>query len=497
MTELGNGRGGWTGGGLCRALLLAALASLACACNVQESADAVAREILRGTSPSKAELQAENPPEDDQFDNILNSPFMGNSVSQQQLDELWASYSEEDQERLLKAGWNMDALRNQGQYSTIDNLRGQLDGQLEYSADIEFHPAGAVKGRELIWRRLADYSNGGNWCHMKIGNLDGDADEEVLMGTDPYVVHEVDGSSRELGGMDWQQWDTRALWDYDGDGIDELIAVPRVEKKGAYMEEPLPDETQVFSMAGELLATLPCQMPYSLDVTGDFDGDGHKELLLDGPLNQSFNFDRPTIAFSTGGSELWRVAGNSATTDLMPGDVDGDGITDLLGHRYITQSSPGGGSSSSPGPLQAFSIGKPPVDVQLSAEAGRTAYIDYCADLDGDGKVELLYGRRIFDITDGSSVELEQPAGWDDMELGKLDGPTFVVIERGGEILLAARAVEHTRGWKTDALLMWNSKGKLVLEQYMGELLYQLGVVHAGGRQYLVVFTENSLMIAP
>ena len=153
---------------------------------------------------------------------------------------------------------------------------------------------------------------------------------------------------------------------------------------------------------------------------GDLDGDGFGELLigsepvvdpgsaflLRGPLTGEISLASADVTFE--GDKAGSHAGHS----LAAGDVDGDGELDLLiGSREYPGNSGNGRASLLHGPL--LSLG-PTVDLGIGLDATWTGEDsnDYMgtavriADLDGDGKAEVLLGspRDDAEATDAGAV---------------------------------------------------------------------------------------------
>ncbi|MFD4412186.1 FG-GAP-like repeat-containing protein [Streptomyces sp. NPDC058467] len=125
-----------------------------------------------------------------------------------------------------------------------------------------------------------------------------------------------------------------ATADLDGDGFTDLL----VESGGEQWQQGGIDRQGSRTVlwggrggfgSGKVLPAASTS-PYQgdLTVTGDFNGDGHEDLLQRGRL-QFGPFGRDGLPASTR-TDTEIVDGDMAVVDAVAGDVDGDGITDLV-----------------------------------------------------------------------------------------------------------------------------------------------------------------------
>ncbi|MEM6928436.1 MAG: VCBS repeat-containing protein, partial [Myxococcota bacterium] len=141
---------------------------------------------------------------------------------------------------------------------------------------------------------------------------------------------------------------------------------------------------------------------YLPPVSGDFDGDGHADIVSSPPGRDGTyvgfgpDFDpveAPALGFADG------------PQSLLVGDVDGDGTSDLITYRTDGESSEvqvsfgrdGEGPVLDPAPDQAH-----PADV-----ASWEAYELLTGDFDGDGQTDLVWNAR--GVDNQSFVALAQP----------------------------------------------------------------------------------------
>ncbi len=175
-----------------------------------------------------------------------------------------------------------------------------------------------------------------------------------------------------------------ALGDLDGDGHPELV----VAKAGTEL-----DAGRVSVRSGRTGAEL-----YGIDglVPGtgfalalarldDLDGDGHDDLAIASPLPSG-----PTVSLRSGltgaviGAVIPSVAGEFGRVLASGGDVDGDGVNDLL----IASPSPWGG-----GPGGFVEVVSPMTGASLRVHAsGQVEALVFLGDVDGDGADDYAVG---------------------------------------------------------------------------------------------------------
>ncbi len=223
---------------------------------------------------------------------------------------------EEQRENLdeMKADFGLDFDPSKLTAKDVIEAPGKLLAELD--SDLQFR---------LLSRLVLD--------QMAVGDFGAGRQQEVLV-LRPYgqsMIYRADGSNRELN---WARSSFLAgpvAWDYDRDGVDELVprkvlALPRLPELNP-QDPPQLDirdrtpagHTPVYSLSGRQLAKLEGVVPQGqCAVTFDFDGDGWDELLL---ADTGCASDASSLHFRVlgrGGELVWSFS-TSGSQRLMRG----------------------------------------------------------------------------------------------------------------------------------------------------------------------------------
>jgi hypothetical protein len=240
-------------------------------------------------------------------------------------------------------------------------------------------------GTPLLWRELdRQATKDGMVGGLLAGNFDPDPDQELLLLRRHHgYLYEADGSRRSvrLGGLQFLL--QAAAWDYDGDGVDEVVADPLLASFGNPLkmlktrQGTLPDKSPVYALDGRRAAELPGTTAMGLPAfVGDADGDGRSDLVLND-------------------SGIWRIyAPGGGTSTLTPspgqfsvgfGDLNGDGRAEVLSRENKLKD------------LLGYGLGGRIVLPPLSHKAMNFTL----ADITGDGTCEVLSEAQYLDPRTG------------------------------------------------------------------------------------------------
>ncbi|WP_369169344.1 VCBS repeat-containing protein [Streptomyces sp. R28] len=126
-------------------------------------------------------------------------------------------------------------------------------------------------------------------------------------------------------------------------------------------------------------------------VTGDFDGDGHQDLLYDGRVEYG-PFGRDGVPADVTGAEL--VDGDLQLVDVVAGDVDGDGITDVVTVARSYDADDEGDRGEHLNFLRGSRDGLRPLVVLRDAQGERIrpGYSLAIGDVNGDHREDIVMG---------------------------------------------------------------------------------------------------------
>lgn len=188
--------------------------------------------------------------------------------------------------------------------------------------------------------------------------------------------------------------------DLDGDGYTDLVVSAFGEFRG-------PDRTVLWGGPRGLSGGTAIDVGSGPGVTGDFDGDGHLDLatagmVAYGPVTRRDGAARTAkFALDTGEHSSDDELDKWETFDLAAGDVNGDGITDLLATAWVDYDANLVGP-----PFLLYLRGTPdrlarPKTVEnAKGKDLRGGQALATGDLDGDGIDDVLFG-DVYDTDDG------------------------------------------------------------------------------------------------
>lgn len=296
--------------------------------------------------------------------------------------------------------------------------------------------------------------------------LDGDRDEVIRLNGNRLYRYRVEGGS--LQSLEAELWPGPSVagvfplvaFDTDLDGVDEIISfdAPRVRELDldyapVVVVERTPDGWAIDR-------DLPLQPFRAAATVADVTGDGRLELLIGeqrtnehaeayDPAQDQVVVFRPT---AQGLVEIGRAPLGVQHVMLTTGDVDGDGLQDILVPRYIPTPLFGEEYDEEPRPIAVLrnlgdAVFEEPVLVEQAEVTSSVASLD----LDGDGQDEL-----VFEQSPTESVEDRRFVALSDA----LGSPSLgILVDTWGSGLLVAD-FNHDG---TDDLVFDNADGSYLL----------------------------------
>ncbi len=267
-----------------------------------------------------------------------------------------------------------------------------------------------------VWSTVANAATGD---HLVTGELTGAGGDDLLVtaqGSEGTSAYLLDGSAMGTYAFDAGQIAFSGLGDLrpsspgdvDGDGLLDLAIGQPATGQVFLFAGPLSGRRT----AAEAEATyvgLSSDLAGAATLLADLDGDALSELVVGLPFRGELRVLRPGAAFdlSSAGVRV-RSSGDGGTVLFDPGDVDGDGLGDLL---VAGPTSRGGGEVwLLPGPLSTDTTANASallhVEGAVSGDGLGTAL--GAADWDGDGTPDLLLGAPgdSTDTTEGGRVSV-------------------------------------------------------------------------------------------
>lgn len=221
-------------------------------------------------------------------------------------------------------------------------------------------------------------------------------------------------STTDVGYRGWASVAHAVVGDFDGDGRDDLVTKAEYDEEDVRFEDGIPEDVidavfyrgtpQGLKPAGSvpgITNQADSQAPAATPVTaGDFDGDGHADLLARQGLSQAV-----AVYGSGEGPGRGRAAGDLGKLDVLGtvavGDVNGDGYDDIAAQspgadRRIGQVAVVLGGTDGLNAARTIKIDRYAIGLGGSPEhEGDRDFFGWdlhIADLDTDGRDELLIG---------------------------------------------------------------------------------------------------------
>jgi hypothetical protein len=175
-----------------------------------------------------------------------------------------------------------------------------------------------------------------------------------------------------------------ALGDFDGDGLDDIASADEGPREVAVYLQEAPGR---FARAGETLHVLEAQSAPALVAAADVDGNLFIDLAVASPSSARLSVLRQG-ADGTLEEDSFVDPGTSGYSDLALGDVDGDGLGDLVtasadSDAVVVRFQSAAGGFGTAAVVRSLATGEPP--------GARSVAI---GDFDGDGRLDIVTAGR-------------------------------------------------------------------------------------------------------
>lgn len=289
------------------------------------------------------------------------------------------------------------------------------------------------------WYGEPDQGYAGFGLTAGAGDIDGDGTPDLIVSASAYnfqagrvylfsagtgeLLHTWDNPQTDY----WFGGSIAGGGDFDGDGIPDIVVGHPGFNSGLI---EFPGQVYLYSGATkELIRTWVGESPadhfgWDVAVLRDFDGDGRSDLLVGAPWNwpgKAYVFSGAT------GEQIWFRTGDDAgavfgASVSSAGDVNGDGLDDLLIGDYYHEGPPG--FASNYGQAYLITSGDHEILYTWTGE-GWTDFFGFAVagvgDVNGDGVPDALIGAYSHD----------GPAGWN-------SGKAYVYSGASGNLLWSA-----------------------------------------------------------
>ena len=181
----------------------------------------------------------------------------------------------------------------------VGNLTGNTSGanSIVWFAP-ELYALGAWTDGTDRWVTLSNSFGGTDWTLVGCGDFDGDGKESVLMSCDGgriFYSADLNGSTVQMGSLNWSGWGVRAIGDFAGDGKDDVVLFHQDTGSMVMLANGNADD---YASIGQLDPS-----DWFVAGCGDYNGDGSDDLLVRQYSTGMLGY------YSNGDQARWNVLG--------------------------------------------------------------------------------------------------------------------------------------------------------------------------------------------
>lgn len=314
--------------------------------------------------------------------------------------------------------------------------------------------------------------------------LDEDPAEELLLGADGVFALELDGSLRELEGLEELNIFSASAWNMDGVGPSELLVFPEYGEDGYEGTARIVDADGVEMLDSGLI------FGGSLHHFADYNGDGAIDIFAYSRNPEGRKSLRHFIFAGDEGVEIIEVTDCPVhifqSTD---GDLDGNGSDELIG--FPVQDGVWGNLAMS------YEYARGALELPMLPARSEGGEPVWAGDINGDGTDEVLYDflNVLVDADSGERTYLEMPAGEEYIWFSRIADTSVQLLQAAGQRWLVT-AVKTKGGAGACYLAVWDAEGGLRHWESIGDAIQNLYAPMDDNGQRIVLELSDSIQIS-
>ena len=351
----------------------------------------------------------------------------------------------------------------------------------------ELPTAGVIEGTPIHWTELARFSNRRYTPfslsrtdfvrnNLLAADLDGDGVDELITwgipgATDFATIHKLDHSTQAYKLNGKQRHSCLSALDINGDGCAEL----------GFSDFSGPVE--FCDLQGNVLLTLPGV----LAGYGNYDDDDKLDILTFDPPVQGCQDYRSLTAFNAQGRVIWNYNASQALPFSVIGDVDGDGLDELI-FENINSGLDAAGPNYTPG--------------TITGSFGHPFSVTCATDVNNDNVDEIFHlTNGYLDPMTGEYTGFHFPDRTYPNVIG-LWGNRVAVFNSGDRdepeiAMTTCFPARYYGSGESTAIYIFDLNGRMTYQEEFGEPVLDIAVADDQGHERLAVLTANRLLVSP